>query len=199
MLEVVNPMGQIVRLGRIAGSDYHSLNLYVSDDEGGDRGADGGPLLADVGRSVGSQSSPSACCLRIPRMTGLPDSADGLIDIVLTADGDDPVALIVDSLVERSESPRPRRGVVSEHAQMLIAGSISARMLAAGLLQWVRAAKGATVFVDMQSEWPKRKVFKVREPFSRGVIVLHRDGSEHHYAADSSSWALEEDLEDPEQ
>jgi hypothetical protein len=128
---------------------------------------------------------------------GAPDAAEGLINIVLTADEGDPVALIVDSIVEHSESPRPRRGV-SEHAQMLIAGSISVRMLAAGLLQWVQAAKGITVFVDMQSEWPKRKVFKVREPFSRGVIVLHRDGSERPHAADSSARALEEDLEAPD-
>lgn len=132
-------------------------------------------------------------------MTGPPDTADRLIDIVLTADEDDPVALIVDSIVERSESPRPRRGVVSEHAQMLIAGSISVRMLAAGLLQWVQAAKGTTVFVDMQSESPKCKIFTVRERFSRGVIVLHSNGSERVYAADSSTRALEEDLVDLEQ
>lgn len=125
------------------------------------------------------------------------DTADGLIDIVLTADEDDPIALIIDGVVERSEPPQPRRGAVSEHAQMLIAGSISVRMLAAGLLQWVQAAKGTTVFVDMQSEWPKRKIFKVRDPFSEGVVVLHRDGSEHRYTADSSARTLEEDLEDP--
>jgi hypothetical protein len=107
-----------------------------------------------------------------------------ILEIFVTARDEDHIEVIERGITERLDHPRPRRGPVSEHAQMLIAGSISVRILAAGLIDWGRRAKDTTIFVDAQSEPPRIKIHAAKTPHVRRVVFLRRDGTEGVVAVD---------------
>jgi hypothetical protein len=130
-----------------------------------------------------------------PCMTGRGESADGFIEVVLTAGADDPVETIVKSIEQRADSPRPRRGTLSEPAQMLIAGSISVRILAAGLLDWVRRAKDTTVFVDASEG--ETRIFSEQTANVQRLVFLRRDGSEGVFPVDTRPAEIEAEFEVP--
>jgi hypothetical protein len=127
-------------------------------------------------------------------MTGPAASSDRLLDILLTATDDDAVDTIIDCITQRVDAQRPRRGTLSEPAQMLIAGSISVRILAAGVLDWARRVNDTTVCVDMR-EPGKTKVFSLRTQHASRILVLRPDGSEAVYHVDTAPSEVAADLD----
>lgn len=118
------------------------------------------------------------------------EAADEHLDIVLTAAADDPVELIAEGIVDRVDPPKPRRGPLVEPAQLMLAGSISLRILSEGVLDWARRVKDTTIYVDLSE--PKAKVFKEADtPFASRVLVIRPDGTEANYPVDTTPANIE--------
>jgi hypothetical protein len=118
------------------------------------------------------------------------------VNVVIAYRDEDHVEAIENGLAERAQPPRPRRGPIAESAQLLIAGSISIRILANGLIDWGRRGKDTTIFVDARSEPGRIKIYPIKTPHVRRLVFLRRDGEETVWPVDDAPAGVASEIEE---
>ncbi|HEY7951700.1 MAG TPA: hypothetical protein VID70_01855 [Solirubrobacteraceae bacterium] len=119
-----------------------------------------------------------------------------IVQITLAYDEGDDVSDIAGSLVGRREAGLPRRGAIAEQAPLILAGGISYRVLAAGLVKLARGLKDVSIYVEIRRRSGELKIFKGPTPGSAKIVVMGPDGCEEPHGADVDPEDLAGAIED---
>lgn len=101
-----------------------------------------------------------------------------IVRITLAYDDGDDVEGVASSLVGRVEAGLARRGIVTDQAPMILAGDISAHLLAMDLVKWIRVLKDASIHVGIRWKSHEFEIYKWQTPGISEIVIVGSDGME---------------------